>query len=169
MRFLSFLRGYEPGLPRAVRERQSDGRGGVRAVLPRVRRTMPTTSGAVGSWACPIETPGQIDWSGTFTAPGSRAESGGWTTWSSVVHRDSHGGRVAEAVPCRRFSMELPGTSSSHAAGQAPGRSVAPTAARSAPCSGEPRVMIRRVQPCGRLKALGEDRQVAAALAFTHA
>ncbi len=75
MRFLSFLRGYEPGLPRAVRERQSDGWGGVRAVLPRVRRTMPTTNGAVASWPCPIETPGQIDWSGTVTAPGSRAES----------------------------------------------------------------------------------------------
>jgi hypothetical protein len=40
--------------------------------------------------------------------------------------------------------MELPGTSSSHACGQASGASAAPTAARSAPCSGEPSVMIRR-------------------------
>jgi hypothetical protein len=116
----------------------------VKALALSVRRTMPTTSGAVGSWPCPIETPGQIDCSGMFTAPGSRAESGGWTTWSSVVHRDSHGGRVAEAVCSRRFSKELPGTSSSHAAGQASGRLASPAAARSAPCSGEPSVMIRR-------------------------
>ncbi len=49
-------------------------------MLRKVRKTMPTTSGAVGSWPCPMATPGQIDCSGTLTAPGSRAESGGWTT-----------------------------------------------------------------------------------------
>lgn len=51
-----------------------------------------------------MDTPGQTDCSGTFTAPGNRAESGGWTTWSSVVHRDSHGGRVAEPVS-RMYDM----------------------------------------------------------------
>ena len=55
------------------------------------------------------------------SAPGSRAESDGCTTWSSVVHRDSHGGRVAEAVCCSRDSTALPGTSSWHAAGHALG------------------------------------------------
>jgi energy-coupling factor transporter ATP-binding protein EcfA2 len=58
-------------------------------------------------------------------------------------------GRIAGAiafitVSMLGVSMELPGTSSSHAAGQASGRLASPTAARSAPCSGEPSVMIRR-------------------------
>ena len=60
-----------------------------------VRRTMPSTSGAVGSWLWEITTLGQIDWSGTLTAPERRAESGGCTVWSSSVHIDSHGGRSA--------------------------------------------------------------------------
>jgi hypothetical protein len=91
-----------------------------------------------------MATPGQTDCSGTFTAPASLAESGGCTTWSSVVHSDSQRGRVAAAVFCRRVSMALPGTSSWHAAGHASGTSAAPSAASSAPCSGEPRVMIWR-------------------------
>ena len=37
------------------------------------RSTIPTTSGAVGSCPCAIVTSGQIDCSGTFSAPGSRA------------------------------------------------------------------------------------------------
>ena len=40
--------------------------------------------------------------------------------------------------------MKLPGMSSSHACGQASGASAAPTAARSAPCNGEPSATIRR-------------------------
>ena len=41
-----------------------------------------------------MSAPGQTDCSGTFTAPASRAESGGCTVWSSVLHSDSHGGRA---------------------------------------------------------------------------
>jgi hypothetical protein len=90
-----------------------------------------------------MATPGQTDCSGTFTAPASLAESGGCTTWSSVVHSDSQPGRRVSGIFRSWLSSLLPGTSSWQATGQAAGTAAFPAAAILVPCSGEPRVMIR--------------------------
>jgi hypothetical protein len=104
---------------------------------------MPSTSGSSGSWLWLTIRPGQMDCSGTLTAPASRADVGGCTVWSSVVHSDSHGGRSLAGESPSEESSELPGTSCSHATGHSPGTNVSPSAARFVPCSGDPSVMIR--------------------------
>ena len=102
------------------------------------------TTRLVGSWEWLICCAGQTDWIGTFSAPLSRAESGGVTVWSSVVHSDSQRGRPGTPPASIWLSRLLPGTSCWQAAGQAPGTNASPAAAICAPWNGEPSVITRR-------------------------
>ena len=56
---------------------------------------MAVTAGLVGSWEWLTWAAGQTDWMGTLSAPASRAESGGVTVLSPVLHSDSQRGRPA--------------------------------------------------------------------------
>ena len=77
------------------------------------------------------------------SAPASRAESGGVTVVSSVVHSDSQRGRAGTAVASSRVSSLLPRTSCWHAAGHAPGTNASAAEASSVPWNGAPRVITR--------------------------
>ena len=73
--------------------------------------TMAVTAGLVGSWEWLICWAGQSDWMGTLTAPASRAESGGSTVLSSMLHSDSQFGRCGVMPAASWLSRLLPGTS----------------------------------------------------------
>src|SRR5579859_3795060 len=81
---------------------------------------------------------------GTLIAPASRAESGGVTVVSSVLHSDSQRGRGGTGAASSVLSRLLPGTSCWQAAGQAPGTNPSAAAAILAPWNGEPKVTTRR-------------------------
>ncbi len=102
------------------------------------------TAGLTGSCEWVICWAGHTAWTGTLSAPASRAESGGVTVWSSVLHSDSQRGRAGTAVAVRPASRLLPGTSCWQAVGQAPGTKPSAAAAIWAPWNGEPSVTIRR-------------------------
>jgi ABC-2 type transport system permease protein len=54
--------------------------------------TISWTRGSLGSCPCPTCASAHTDWTGRFTAPSSRAESGGVTVWSRAVQIDTHVG-----------------------------------------------------------------------------
>src|SRR5690349_18564846 len=98
---------------------------------------MPVTSGSVGNWLWLMVAAGQIDCSSTLVAPSSRAEVGGCTVSSLVVHSDNQPSEPGSLDLFMSLSSALPGTSSWHAVGHTPEPSEAPIAASWAPCSGE--------------------------------
>ena len=136
------LRG--PGEPPYELTPQSAGVGRRIGPAPMACNTIAVTTGLVGSWPWLIRSSGQIDWMGTLIAPASRADAGGVTTWSSVVHSDIQRGRCGTGVASSPASRLLPGTSCWHATGHAPGTNPAAPAAIRAPWYGEPRVITRR-------------------------
>jgi len=83
----------------------------VQSVCPGGCSTIAVTSGLVGSCEWVMLTPGQTDWICTSIAPARRAESGGVTVWSSLVHSESQCGSPAGLATSRPASSALPGVS----------------------------------------------------------
>src|ERR1700722_3409545 len=138
---------------------QSDAVGTRTGPEPSACRTIAVTAGLVGSWEWLTCTPGQTDWMGTLIAPASRAESGGVTVVSPVLHSDSQRGRAGPAVASSRVSSLLSGPSCRHAAGHAPGTNASAAEASSVPWNGEPRVITRRAL-CAPPSCLAHSRVV---------
>lgn len=132
--------------PFAVSAAHWSGVGAARRGPFRAASTIPSTSGAPGNCECDTRTEGQTSCNGTFTAPASRAESGGTTVWSSAVHSDSQGRPAGSGWASTRRSNGLSGTNCWHASGHAPGSSAVPAAAMPVPCNGEPSVTTLRAR-----------------------
>ena len=140
------IRRSAPASPAAAKAQpaQSAGVGARSGPGPIACSTISVTTGLVGSWPWLIRSSGQTDWIGTSIAPASRADSGGVTTLSSVVHSDIQRGREGAGAASSWASRLLPGTSCWHAAGHAPGTNPSAPAAIFAPWYGEPSVITRR-------------------------